>query len=354
MNPGNRCWLNTMKPLRLIDSTLRDGEQTPGVVFSLEEKIRIAGMLDDLGISEIEAGIPVRGLTAQSEIRCLLAQGLRADLSVWCRLRLEDLYAAANCGADRVNIGIPASDRLLSAMAKDRNWLENEIRRVLNFAGRHFDRVSVGIMDASRCPVDHLHPLVSDVLASGADRVRLADTVGVWTPAAVSRVFSDCMRIFKDVEFGFHGHNDLGMATANAFAAAEAGADWVDVTVNGLGDRAGNVALAELVMALSVSGTRRTGIETTQLAKVSERVAAVSGVRLSENRPVVGERIFDHEAGIHVHALYSDRLSFQPYCPEEVGRPHERMVAGSHSSARFLNKNRNPNPEGKKHECSYA
>jgi homocitrate synthase NifV len=161
--------------------------------------------------------------------------------------------------------------------------------------------------------------------------LRLADTVGVWTPFEVDRLFRDLLRCHPALSLGFHGHNDLGMATANALAAARAGAEWVDVTVNGLGDRAGNVPLAELAVAVETCLKRPTGIHLDQLAPLSALVATACGEALPMDKPVVGERVFRHEAGIHVHGLLRDRLSYQPFLPESVGRTREHLESGPHS-----------------------
>ncbi len=320
-----------MPPLHFIDSTLRDGEQTPGVRFSLSDKLDIAWALDAAGISEIEAGIPAMGGDMLEEVKELTALSLHAAVSVWCRARLRDLEQAEQCGARRVHIALPASDRLLATMGKDRNWLYRRATTLPAIAKRRFDYVSVGLMDASRCPADHLQSLAGCIYRAGADRLRLADTVGVWNPFEVDRLFRDLCSRHPGLPLGFHGHNDLGMATANALAAIRAGAQWVDVTVNGLGDRAGNVPLAELALAVEHSLKRTSGIQLAHLSTLSERVAAACGQPLPADKPVVGNRVFRHEAGIHVHGLLRDRLSYQPFLPESVGRRQESLELGPHS-----------------------
>jgi len=333
-----------MPPLHFIDSTLRDGEQTPGVRFSLTEKLEIAHALDQAGIPEIEAGIPAMGGTMLEEVRQVVAAPLNAEVSVWCRARLKDLEQAERCGARRVHIALPASDRLLAAMGKDLNWLLRRATSLPAIAKRRFEYVSVGLMDASRCSAERLHSLTGRVYRTGADRLRLADTVGVWNPFEVDRLFRDLCCRHPGMPFGFHGHNDLGMATANALSAVRAGAAWVDVTVNGLGDRAGNVPLAELALAVEHSLKRSSGIHLDQLNALSERVARACGQPLPADKPVVGTRVFRHEAGIHVHGLLRDRLSFQPFLPESVGRGQETLELGPHSG-RTARQNLNPTPE---------
>ncbi len=325
-----------MPPIHLIDSTLRDGEQTPGVCFSRKQKLEIARELDQLGISEIEAGTPVMGEMIQGDIRELLALNLRADISVWCRARNEDLHAAGKCGVNKIHIALPASDRLLTSMGYDLNWLLKQATKIFRSAGNSFPYVSCGLMDASRCSPERLHTLTELALEAGARRIRLADTVGIWNPMQVTEIFSNFRCKHPGLSLGFHGHNDLGMATANAFSAIQAGADSVDVTVNGLGDRAGNVALAELVMALELSANRATGMNTEYLVSLSRKVASASRKKTAPDKPVVGKSIFSHEAGIHVKALLKDRLSFQPYLPEQVGQKPEKIVVGSHTSPSMI------------------
>jgi homocitrate synthase NifV len=320
-----------MNTIHLIDSTLRDGEQTPGVRFSLKAKREIARALDAAGISEIEAGIPAMGGEFLEEIESLLRLRLNAEISVWCRARVQDLNRAASIGVKRVHLALPSSDRLLRTQHKDLAWLTRRALHLTAIAKRRFTYVSVGFMDASRTPDDRLVFLAGLAQEGGADRVRLADTVGVWDPFAVDRVFRQLRYHLPELSLGFHGHNDLGMATANALAAVRAGAEWVDVTVNGLGDRAGNVPLAEAILALETRLGRKTGVHTETLSPLSTMVAEHCGQPVPEDKPVVGSRVFRHEAGIHVHGLLQDRLSFQPFLPERVGRETETFVIGPHS-----------------------
>ena len=320
-----------MTNIHLIDSTLRDGEQTPGIRFSLETKIALARQLDEAGISEIEAGIPAMGGCFLDEIKTLVNLNLDAEISVWCRARLGDLDRAAETGVNRVHIALPASDRLLRTQGKDESWLFRRATALTAIAKKRFDYVSVGLMDASRCPDERLENLVSKIGRANADRCRLADTVGIWDPFEVERVFSRMGCIAPELPLGFHGHNDLGMATANALAAVRAGATWVDVTINGLGDRAGNVPLAEAVMAIETRLGVSTGLDPYSFSTLSDFVSSASHQGLSPDKPIVGSRVFMHEAGIHVHGLLRDRLSFQPFLPEHFGNQTETYVLGPHS-----------------------
>jgi len=320
-----------MKTVHLIDSTLRDGEQTPGIRFPLETKLALARELDEAGVTEIEAGIPAMGGVFLKEIKALVDLDLEAEVSVWCRARLKDLDRAAETGVRRVHIALPASDRLLRTQGKDEAWLFRRASGLVAVAKRRFDYVSVGLMDASRCPDARLKELVFRVSRADADRCRLADTVGIWDPFEVQRIFTLCGHIAPLLPLGFHGHNDLGMATANALAAVSAGATWVDVTVNGLGDRAGNVSLAEAVMAIETRTGESTGVDHEALLGLSRLVSSAIHQPVAPDKPIVGNRVFTHEAGIHVHGLQRDRLSFQPFLPEQFGSSPESYVLGSHS-----------------------
>ena len=317
--------------IHIVDSTLRDGEQTPGICFPRAAKVRLALELVRMGVTEIEAGIPAMGPAACEDIRAVLDLGLPARVTGWCRADLRDVDAASACGLKSVHIAFPLSDRQLRAFDKDLRWLRTCIRTVLPVARDLFEFVSVGAMDASRVSFDRLLSFAEAVRPHRPDRLRLADTVGVWTPMAVREAFACLGHAFPELSLGFHGHNDLGMATANAYSAVEAGADSVDVTVNGLGDRAGNVPLAAFVMALEHSRRWTSRVHPDGLQDLSEYVAELCGTPLPPDMPVVGGRVFDHEAGIHVRGLLRDRLSFQPYLPEQIGRETERFVAGPHN-----------------------
>lgn len=319
--------------IHLIDSTLRDGEQTPGICFARAAKVRLALELARLGVPEIEAGIPAMGPAACDDIRAVLGLGLPARVSGWCRADLRDVDAASACGLRAVHLAFPVSDRQLQAFDKDLRWLRTCIDRVLPVARDLFEFVSVGAMDASRVSLDRLLSFAEAVSLHRPDRLRLADTVGVWTPLAVHHTFSALGHAFPGLPLGFHGHNDLGMATANAYTAVEAGADSVDVTVNGLGDRAGNVPLAAFVMALEQSRRWTARVHAEGLQELSAYVAELCETPLPPDMPVVGSRVFEHEAGIHVRGLLRDRLSFQPYLPERVGRAPESFIAGPHSGS---------------------
>ena len=321
-----------MNMVIINDTTLRDGEQAAGVAFCREEKLHIAQTLNAMGIQEIEAGTPAIGEEAQETTKAILALGLKARVSTWNRVVVSDVKASLACGVKMVSIAVPVSDiHLKYILNQDRNWVLKQTRKVIDYAKEHDLYVCVGAVDASRSEEDFLTKFAKLVQDCGADRIRFDDTVGILGPfQTAERIRKLRAEIEMDIEI--HCHNDFGMATANTLAAIKEGARYASVTVNGIGERAGNAALEEVVMSLKHIEGIDLGIDTTRLHELSEYVADASLRAISAYKPIVGRDIFTHESGIHVDGVIKNPSTYEPFPVEEVGLTR-KIVLGKHSGS---------------------
>jgi homocitrate synthase NifV len=314
------------------DTTLRDGEQTAGVAFSDDEKLAIAAVLDAAGVPEMEIGIPGMGEREVALIRDIAASVRQARTMVWARMAAPDVAAALRCGADIVHVSVPVSDiQLTHKLGRDRAWA---LAQIEHWVGRVADAgslVSVGFEDASRADAGFLALAAEAAQRCGAIRVRYADTLGLLDPFATHRRIT-ALRAAIDIDIEIHAHNDLGLANANTLAAVLAGATHASTTVNGLGERAGNAAMEEVVMALRHLYAIECGIDTARLPAISQLVARASGRPVAAGKSIVGDAVFSHESGIHVDGLLKDRRNYENFAPEELGRSH-RLVLGKHSGS---------------------
>lgn len=334
------CVIDKLKnrEIKIVDTTLRDGEQTAGVVFANNEKITIAQMLSDLGVDQLEVGIPAMGGDEKDAIKRICKRNLKSSIMAWNRAVIGDIEQSIDCGVDAVAISISVSDiHIRNKLKTSREWVIENMVKSVEYAKKNGLYVSINGEDASRADDDFLIQFIEAGKQAGANRFRFCDTVGVMDPFTIRNKIE---KIHKATNFDIemHTHNDFGMATANAIAGAIGGANHIGVTVNGLGERAGNAALEEVLMALKHVFKYGMDIDTKKFKELSEYVSNASGRELPAWKAIVGSNMFKHESGIHADGALKDPKNYEAFEPEEVGLQRQ-IVIGKHSGkAAIINK----------------
>ncbi|MDY6774505.1 MAG: 2-isopropylmalate synthase [Halobacteria archaeon] len=324
-------WDHSVDSVSIFDTTLRDGEQSPGTSFSHDDKIKIADTLDEMGVDIIEAGFPINSDEEFEAVR-EITQRVDSDVCGLARVKKPDIDAAIDADVDLIHTFVSSSDVQIE------NSLDSSREEVLNMTAEAVEHITdhgydcmFSPMDATRTDFDFLVDIVSTASEAGADIVNIPDTVGVMRPTAMKRLISG-LREEVDIPYDVHCHDDFGLATANSIAGIEAGAVQTQVSVNGIGERAGNAALEEVVMSIESIFGVDTGIDTTKIYELSKLVERLSGIPLPQNKPIVGSNAFSHESGIHAAGVIEDSSTFEPgiMTPEMVGH-RRRLVMGKHT-----------------------
>ena len=316
--------------LRFLDTTLRDGEQTPGVSLNPDQKLEIATRLADIGIDVIEVGSAAASDGEREAIKLIADAGLPAEVCTYVRALKTDIDFAADYGADSVHLVVPVSDlHIAKKMRKTRDQVCSMAYEAVEYAKDRGLVVELSGEDASRADPSFLQQIFSEGVLRGADRICFCDTVGVLTPEKVALYIPPLITV---APLSIHCHDDLGFAVTNTMAALKSGASCAHVTVNGLGERAGNTPFEEIVMALEVLYGYRTRIKKEELYHLATLVSRLSGIPLPVNKAIVGEMAFTHESGIHAHGVMREPSTYESVKPETIGRKR-RIVLGKHSGS---------------------
>jgi 2-isopropylmalate synthase len=331
----------------IFDTTLRDGEQSPGCSMNLNEKVRMATKLQSLGVDVIEAGFPIASEGDFAAVKAVAARCRKVTVAALCRTAEQDVARAAEALAGaahpRIHTFVATSDiHLEHKLKKSRREVIAMTREAVRQARSYAEEVEFSAEDATRSDPDYLCEVLHTAVEAGATILNVPDTVGYTTPNEFSRLVEAVKtRVVGDRKLiiSVHCHNDLGLAVANSLAAIEAGARQVECTINGIGERAGNASLEEIVMALRVRADRlpfETGIDTGQLYPTSQLLSEIVGFEVQPNKAIVGRNAFAHEAGIHQHGVINNPLCYEIMTPESVGVPANSLVLGKHSGRHAL------------------
>ncbi len=305
--------------MKLLDTTLREGEQRFGIYFSLREKCKIAEGLLSAGLDELEIGVIKRDPQIFCLWECLKEKGYAKRLSFWCRLKKEEIEYATSFYPSKLNLSVPVSDIHLGQKLKiSTKELLKRIKALGNLAVSKFEFVSLGLEDASRAEETFLLEVISLAEDVGIKRIRLSDTLGLWSPLEVCRLVKKIKNNFPDLEIGVHCHNDFGMAVANSITALESGADWADVSLLGLGERAGLAPTEEVIGYLYfVKKIKKYSIK--KIVNLAKRVAEIAKNPIPPFKPLLGNKLFYCETGLHLDGIYKNPEIYEPFSPSEIG-----------------------------------
>ncbi len=327
--------------IEVLDTTLRDGEQTPGISLNSTKKLRIATKLDEIGVNSIEAGSAITSDGEREAIKEITSQGLNAEIVSFSRTLIKDVDYCLECDVDAVNIVVPTSDlHLKYKLKKSQDEMLNDAVKVTEYAKDHGLVVELAAEDSTRTDIEYLRRIFKATIDAGADRICPCDTLGILTPLKSFNFFKSLTDL--GVPISAHCHNDFGLAVANTLSAIDGGARRFHGTINGIGERAGNAALEEVVVSLDTlykdeNNNKKyiTDIQIDQLYKTSKLVSRLSNAYLAPNKPIVGENAFAHESGIHADGVIKNSATYEPITPELVGH-RRRFVIGKHVGTKGL------------------
>ena len=322
--------LNIPDKINIFDTTLRDGEQSPGVALTVDEKIRIAQKLDELGVDTIEVGFPAVSEGEMESAKRIGDLGLNAKISSLARVIEKDIDAVIDCDLDYVHLFIGTSPLHRDyKLKKSKGEIINQAVKAVEYAKDHGLTVEFSAEDATRTEMNYLIEFYKSIENAGANIINVPDTVGILTPAT-TRPLIRTLRKKLNIPISVHFHNDFGLAVANSIIGVEEGASQVHCTINGIGERAGNTCLEELVVGLKIAYGANIGVDTTKLFNTSNFIGSITNIKLPPQKPIVGENVFTHESGIHVDGILKNVATYEPIPPEIVGH-HRRIALGKHT-----------------------
>ena len=332
---------NILENIIINDTTLRDGEQTAGIVFSVDEKLLIAKMLDETGVNEIEAGIPIMGGDEKNAVKKINESGLNAKIIGWNRAMTEDIYSSLDIGLKFIHVSVPISKiHLEYKLKKNFEYVKNNLINILKILNKEGVKYSVGGEDSSRADLKTIVEIMKIAENEGAYKFRYSDTVGILNPL---NIYKDILKIknsgkFKNIILEIHTHNDFGMASANSIAALKAGADSVSGSISGIGERAGNCALEEVIAYLNFIENRKIKFNFIKAKKLAKIIAKITKRKIPVYKPIFGRNIFYHEAGIHTDGILKNPLNYEAYMPELTGSKR-KLLTGKHGGSAAIKYN---------------